>query len=138
MQSYRVVEHTVDCSHIRDYPAATANGDADRPQISVKQYIPHDNPHPQPGDVTIIGAHANGFTKVSKLVYRKELHLTCLRSYMSLYGMTSTSFLPKLASGFGLSGWRMCGTKANLVSLMKRCLAMIVSKSLSSLVWKYS
>ncbi|KAM5517894.1 toxin biosynthesis [Fusarium oxysporum f. sp. phaseoli] len=33
------------------------------PKLAVKQYIPHDNPNPQPGDVTIIGAHANGFPK---------------------------------------------------------------------------
>ncbi|KLO85796.1 host-specific AK-toxin Akt2 [Fusarium fujikuroi] len=31
--------------------------------LAVKQYVPHDNPNPQPGDVTIIGAHANGFPK---------------------------------------------------------------------------
>jgi hypothetical protein len=30
----------------------------------VKQYIPLDNPKPQPGDVTILAAHANGFPKV--------------------------------------------------------------------------
>ena len=29
----------------------------------MKQYIPKDNPNPRPGDVTIIGAHANGFPK---------------------------------------------------------------------------
>lgn len=31
--------------------------------MAVKQYIPKDNPNPRPGDVTIIGAHANGFPK---------------------------------------------------------------------------
>ncbi|KAL2140778.1 hypothetical protein VTI28DRAFT_3253 [Corynascus sepedonium] len=60
---FRVVEHTVKCSHSREYVGATANGDADRPQLAVKQYIPLDNLKPQPGDVTIIGAHANGFPK---------------------------------------------------------------------------
>ncbi|KAL2128632.1 hypothetical protein VTI74DRAFT_8919 [Chaetomium olivicolor] len=62
-QFYRVVEHTVYGSHSREYVSATANGDADRPRLAVKQYIPLDNPDPQPGDVTIIGAHANGFPK---------------------------------------------------------------------------
>lgn len=60
---FRVVEHTVSCSHSREYVGATANGDADRPRLAVKQYIPLDNPNPQPGDVTIIGAHANAFPK---------------------------------------------------------------------------
>ncbi|KAK4152407.1 hypothetical protein C8A00DRAFT_16289 [Chaetomidium leptoderma] len=63
MSQFRVVEHTVDCSHSREYVTATANGDADRPRLAVKQYIPLDNPNPQPGDITIIGAHANGFPK---------------------------------------------------------------------------
>ncbi len=63
-QFFRVVEHTVNGAHSREYAAATANGDADRPRLAVKQYIPLDNPNPQPGDVTIIGAHANAFPKV--------------------------------------------------------------------------
>ena len=29
----------------------------------MKQYTPLDNPNPQPGDITILGAHANGFPK---------------------------------------------------------------------------
>ncbi|KAK3303056.1 Alpha/beta hydrolase family-domain-containing protein [Chaetomium strumarium] len=60
---YRVVEHTVNCCHSREYATATVNGDADKPRLAVKQYIPLDNPNPQPGDVTIIAAHANGFPK---------------------------------------------------------------------------
>lgn len=63
--SFRVVQHVVNGSHTRDYISATANGDEDTPRLSVKQYIPLDNPSPKPGDVTIIGAHANGFPKVS-------------------------------------------------------------------------
>lgn len=61
---FRKVQHTVNCAHSREYIAATANGDLDRPKLSVAQYIPLDNSNPQPGDVTIIGAHANGFPKV--------------------------------------------------------------------------
>ncbi|KAJ4859001.1 alpha/beta hydrolase family domain-containing protein [Trichoderma breve] len=61
--SFRVIQHTVKGSHTREYIRATANGDADTPRLSVKQYIPLDNPTPKPGDVTIIGAHANGFPK---------------------------------------------------------------------------
>ena len=31
--------------------------------LVVKQYVPLDNPNPQPGDITIVGAHACGFPK---------------------------------------------------------------------------
>jgi hypothetical protein len=64
---YRVVEHTVNACHTREHVAATAHGDSDTPKLAVKQYIPLDNPDPQPGDVTIIGAHANGFPKVNPM-----------------------------------------------------------------------
>lgn len=70
--SFRVIQHTVKGSHTREYIRATANGNADTPRLSVKQYIPLDNPTPKPGDVTIIGAHANGFPKVS--VIRANAH----------------------------------------------------------------
>lgn len=63
---FRIVEHVVPCQHIREYPAATANEQEDTLHLAVKQYIPLDNPHPQPGDVTILGAHANGFPKVGE------------------------------------------------------------------------
>ncbi|KAL7621672.1 hypothetical protein AAE478_008999 [Parahypoxylon ruwenzoriense] len=59
---FRVVEHTVNCQHTREYPAATAHGDLDIPKLAVKQYVPLDY-EPQPGDVTIVGAHANAFPK---------------------------------------------------------------------------
>ena len=36
--------------------------------MSVKQYIPLDNPDPKPGDITIVGGHANGFPKVCMAV----------------------------------------------------------------------
>ncbi|RMD41644.1 hypothetical protein DV735_g3482, partial [Chaetothyriales sp. CBS 134920] len=60
---FKVVEHTINCAHTRDYAAATASGDADTPRLAVKQYIPLDNLKPSTGDVTLIGAHANGFPK---------------------------------------------------------------------------
>ncbi|RAL17221.1 putative toxin biosynthesis protein [Aspergillus homomorphus CBS 101889] len=60
---FRVVEHTVECQHIREYPAATADEQEDILNLAVKQYIPLDNSSPQPGDVTILAAHANGFPK---------------------------------------------------------------------------
>ena len=63
---YSVHEHTVPCSFIRGYARTTADGTDDQLQLAVKQYVPLDNTHPQPGDVTLIGAHANGFPKVSR------------------------------------------------------------------------
>lgn len=60
---FKIVEHTVPCQHIREYPGATAHEQEDTLYLAVKQYIPLDNPNPQRGDVTIIGAHANGFPK---------------------------------------------------------------------------
>lgn len=60
---FHQLQHTVNAAHTREYVGATADGDDDRPLLSVKQYVPLNNPHPQPGDVTIIGAHANGFSK---------------------------------------------------------------------------
>ncbi|KAH7017229.1 Alpha/beta hydrolase family-domain-containing protein [Ilyonectria destructans] len=60
---FRIVEHVVNCSHTREYVGATAHGDDDLPKLAVKQYIPLNNGEPRPGDVTIIGAHANGFPK---------------------------------------------------------------------------
>lgn len=62
--SFRVLEHVIPCQSIREYPGATAVEDEENLKLAVKQYIPLDNPNPQPGDVTILGAHANGFSKV--------------------------------------------------------------------------
>jgi hypothetical protein len=63
MSGFKVVEHKIPAQHIREYSHATASSQEDQLFLHVKQYIPHSNPHPQPGDVTIIGAHANAFPK---------------------------------------------------------------------------
>lgn len=63
MSRYRVVSHQVPCSYVREYRQALANSEDDQLHLAVKQYIPLSNPNPQPGDITIIGAHANGFPK---------------------------------------------------------------------------
>ncbi|KAJ9647940.1 hypothetical protein H2201_001306 [Coniosporium apollinis] len=62
---FRVHEHVLPCQHIRQYPRATAGEQEDVLHLSIKQYTPLSNPNPRPGDVTIIGGHANGFPKVS-------------------------------------------------------------------------
>ncbi|CAG8195474.1 unnamed protein product [Penicillium olsonii] len=59
---FTVSERIVDGQYIREYPRATASQDA-RLRLAVKKYVPVDNPHPQPGDLTIIGAPGGGFPK---------------------------------------------------------------------------
>lgn len=94
---FRVVEHVVPGEHIREYPAATANEQEEPLYLAVKQYIPLDNPNPHPGDITVIGAHANGFPKVRYLVlsYRiTELTLVfvCIGTLRTSLGRTLRSF----------------------------------------------
>lgn len=66
---FQVKEHILPAQHIREYPHATANNQEDVLQIVIKQYTPLDNLKPQPGDVTIIGGHANGFPKVPWYIF---------------------------------------------------------------------
>ncbi|KAJ5153716.1 uncharacterized protein N7500_009155 [Penicillium coprophilum] len=63
MSHFRVIEHVTRGQNIRERPGAVKAGHERDIRIAVKQYIPLDNPSPQEGDVTIIGAHANGFSK---------------------------------------------------------------------------
>lgn len=63
MSSFTIKEHRIPASYIREFPHALANSQEDTLHLAVKQYIPIDNPNPRPGDITIIGAHANGFNK---------------------------------------------------------------------------
>lgn len=60
---FHVIEHSVNAQHIREHPAAIAGRQEDVLQLAVKQYVPRSNPSPKPGDLSIIGAHANGFPK---------------------------------------------------------------------------
>jgi hypothetical protein len=70
--TFKIIEHVLDGQHIREYAQATAFKQEDALKIAIKQYIPLDNPNPQPGDVTIIGAHANGYPKVCGSTYQSE------------------------------------------------------------------
>lgn len=62
-QYFRNHRHTLRCAHTRDRPASVELGKENSLSLDVKQYIPKDNPDPQPNDVTLIGAHANAFPK---------------------------------------------------------------------------
>lgn len=64
MSRFRVIEHTIRAQNVRERPGAVLPGYQQDVRLAVKQYVPIDNPSPQDGDVTLIGAHANGFPKV--------------------------------------------------------------------------
>ncbi|KAH6647609.1 Alpha/beta hydrolase family-domain-containing protein [Truncatella angustata] len=72
---FHIKDHLIPTQHVREYARATANSQEDTLYLAVKQYIPKDNPSPQPGDVTIIGAHANGFPKELYEPLWTELHV---------------------------------------------------------------
>ncbi|PKS11429.1 hypothetical protein jhhlp_003192 [Lomentospora prolificans] len=72
--AFIVKEHKVPGQHIREYPHALANSQNDVLYLAVKEYIPKDNQNPQPGDVTILGAHANGFPKELYEPLWEDLH----------------------------------------------------------------
>jgi pimeloyl-ACP methyl ester carboxylesterase len=74
MFPFHVVEHIVEAQHIREFPRAVLDGEETVLKLHVKQYIPHDNPTPQAGDITIIGAHANGFPKELYEPLWEDLH----------------------------------------------------------------
>lgn len=65
---FRIDEHVVEASHIRGFPRATSTTQEEVLHLSLKQYTPLDNPHPKPGDLTLIAAHANAFPKVHKIL----------------------------------------------------------------------
>ncbi|KIV79381.1 hypothetical protein PV11_06944 [Exophiala sideris] len=80
MSSFTIVEHQIPCQHVREYPRALAGSQEDVLHLAVKQYIPKDNPNPQPGDVTIIGAHANAFPKELYEPLWDDIHARSMKS----------------------------------------------------------
>jgi hypothetical protein len=62
-QFFRIEEHKIDASHIRGFPRSTATNQNEVLHMALKQYTPLNNTSPNPGDITIIAAHANGFPK---------------------------------------------------------------------------
>jgi pimeloyl-ACP methyl ester carboxylesterase len=69
-----ITEHTIPAQHIREWPRATAASQDDILQLRIKQYTPLDNIDPQPGDLTIVGAHANGVPKEIYEALWADLH----------------------------------------------------------------
>lgn len=62
---FTVVEHVIPCQFVREYPRATANGQNTGLSLAIKQYTPTKIPDASFPRITIIGAHGNGFPKVS-------------------------------------------------------------------------
>jgi hypothetical protein len=60
---FTITTHIVRAQHTRGRPAGAERGRENELRLHVKQYVPKTNPNPKPGDVTIIGAQANGFPK---------------------------------------------------------------------------
>ncbi|KAJ5823277.1 hypothetical protein N7447_005617 [Penicillium robsamsonii] len=84
---FRIVEHVVPTQHIREYPGATANDQEEPLHLAVKQYIPLDNPNPQPGDITILAAHANGFPKELYEPLWEEIHARSKQNGIRIRGI---------------------------------------------------
>ncbi|CAI7624348.1 unnamed protein product [Penicillium glandicola] len=84
---FRIVEHVVPTQHIREYPGATANVQEEPLHLAVKQYIPLDNPNPQPGDITILAAHANGFPKELYEPLWEEIHARSRQNGIRIRGI---------------------------------------------------
>ncbi|KAF2722630.1 hypothetical protein K431DRAFT_338003 [Polychaeton citri CBS 116435] len=84
---FELHEHTIPTSHIREYPRATADDQEDVLQLAIKQYVPRDNNEPKTGDITIIGAHANGFPKELYEPLWDELHARLKAQGVSIRGI---------------------------------------------------
>lgn len=72
MSNFHIHTHTVRAAHTRERPAGAS---PNHPlHLHVKQYVPKSNPSPGPGDVTIIGAQANGFPKECYEPFWDDVH----------------------------------------------------------------
>lgn len=60
---FQCTRHVVEGQHIRNYSRSTSTRQEDVLRLECKQYTPCYSNGPQPGDVTIIAAHANGCPK---------------------------------------------------------------------------
>lgn len=76
---FTIEEHVIDTSYMREYPRGAWPQNAPL-KLAIKKYIPVDNLNPQPGDVTLIGAHGAGFPKVGLLPFPLHLNISKLFS----------------------------------------------------------
>ena len=64
LPAFQVIEHTVLCQHVREYPNGVKSGGESVLNLAVKQYKSLDQLEDSGNAVTIISTHANGFPKV--------------------------------------------------------------------------
>ncbi|CRK41638.1 hypothetical protein BN1723_018843, partial [Verticillium longisporum] len=71
---FTITEQTLPGAYIREFPHALSTSQESTLRLAVKIYTPKDNTSPQPGDVTLIAAHANGFPKELYEAMWADLH----------------------------------------------------------------
>ena len=96
---FKIIDHTIPCQHVRDYPRALAHDQEDVLHLAVKQYVPLDNPNPKRGDITIIGAHANGFPKELYEPLWDDLHGRLAEQKLRIRGIWISDVAQQGASG---------------------------------------
>lgn len=64
---FDVKTHILPGQYIREYPRATLDDQEAKLLLHVKQYTPREQKDVPSNAITIIGAHANGFPKVSPI-----------------------------------------------------------------------
>jgi len=83
--AFQIHEHKVPTTHIREFPRATAESQEEILHLAVKQYTPKESFNAK-NEVTIIGAHANGFPKVNMFAKsrrrRADLNIGAIRTSM--------------------------------------------------------
>lgn len=79
---FRVIEHTIQCPSLREYHHGVKSGQ--NLQLAIKQYVPLNNSHPAPDDITIIAGHANGIPKVRRRAIRIHRSLPAGQSILIL------------------------------------------------------
>lgn len=96
---FEIRQHTLCAQHVREYARATSHDQNQELQLAVKQYIPIDNANPQPGDVTVIAAHANGYPKELYEPLWEELLVCSRRSGYRIRGIWIADMAHQGASG---------------------------------------
>ena len=64
LRAFQVIEHTVLCQHVREYPNGVKPEGESVLKLAVKQYKSLEPLEDSGNAVTIISTHANGFPKV--------------------------------------------------------------------------
>ncbi|KAM0279000.1 hypothetical protein ACHAQH_004868 [Verticillium albo-atrum] len=60
---FTITEQILPGAYIREFPHGLGTSQESTVRLAVKIYTPKDNTSPQPGDITVVATHANGFPK---------------------------------------------------------------------------